>query len=62
MKSRLTHLILLLVASHGVGAQTPSGSAVIRLDPALDDIVSVDAKAELLKGDYFGFTEGPVWV
>lgn len=43
-------------------AQAPSGMSVQRLDPALDKIVSVDAKLELLKGDYFGFLEGPVWV
>jgi gluconolactonase len=35
--------------------------AVLRLDPALDAIVSADAKVELVKGG-FGFTEGPVWV
>src|SRR5215475_14986976 len=35
--------------------------AVVRLDPALDALVSPDAKVELVKGG-FGFTEGPVWV
>ena len=35
--------------------------SVLRLDPALDAIVSADAKVELVKGG-FGFTEGPVWV
>lgn len=34
---------------------------IIRLDPALDQIVSADAKLETL-GDHFGLTEGPVWV
>src|SRR5271155_1640551 len=43
-------------------AQTPSGGAVVRMDPTLDEIIAPDAKAELLKGDYFGFLEGPVWV
>src|SRR6266851_3913410 len=33
-----------------------------RLDPALDAIVTTSAKAELVKGDYFGFLEGPLWV
>jgi len=32
-----------------------------RLDPALDALVSANAKVELVKGG-FGFTEGPVWV
>src|SRR5215468_11573720 len=35
--------------------------AVLRLDPALDALVSPDAKVELVKGG-FGFTEGPVWM
>lgn len=34
---------------------------VERLDPALDAVVSADAKIEMVKGG-FGFTEGPVWV
>ena len=34
---------------------------VVRLDPALDTVVSSDAKVELVKGG-FGFTEGPVWI
>src|SRR5262249_19222042 len=38
-----------------------SNQAVVRLDPALDALVSPDAKVELVKGG-FGFTEGPVWV
>jgi gluconolactonase len=41
-------------------AQT-SDQSVVRLDPALDALVSPDAKVELVKGG-FGFTEGPVWV
>ena len=35
--------------------------SITRLDPALDEIVSPEAKLEPL-GDYFGLTEGPVWV
>src|ERR1700688_1526790 len=42
-------------------AQTATEQAVVRLDPALDALVSPDAKVELVKGG-FGFTEGPVWV
>src|SRR6266851_1607772 len=38
-----------------------ANQAVVRLDPALDALVSPDAKVELVKGG-FGFTEGPVWV
>jgi gluconolactonase len=44
-------------------AQTGAVSnAVIRLDPALDALIAPNAKPELLKGDYFGAVEGPVWV
>ena len=38
-----------------------ANQAIVRLDPALDALVSSDAKVELVKGG-FGFTEGPVWV
>ena len=34
---------------------------VIRLDPALDALISPGAEIEKL-ADGFGFTEGPVWV
>src|SRR5262245_55999302 len=46
--------------SSWAAAQT-NEAAVERLDPALDALVSADAKVELIKGG-FGFTEGPVWV
>src|SRR6516225_5895423 len=42
-------------------AQSANDKSVTRLDPALDAVVSPDAKVELVKGG-FGFTEGPVWV
>ena len=38
-----------------------SGFAIVKLDPALDAIVSPDAALETV-GDRFGLTEGPVWV
>ena len=38
-----------------------SDKSVVRLDPALDALVSPDAKLELVRGD-FGFTEGTTWV
>jgi gluconolactonase len=55
-------LVLAIVSalSSAAAAQT-NGAAVERLDPALDALVSADAKVELIKGG-FGFTEGPVWV
>jgi gluconolactonase len=42
-------------------AQAPTGGNVVRLDPALDALVSPDARVELVK-DGFGFTEGTVWM
>jgi gluconolactonase len=41
--------------------QSAGDQAVVRLDAALDALVSPDAEIELVKGG-FGFTEGPVWV
>ena len=38
-----------------------SGFTIVRLDPALDAIVSPDAALETI-GDRFGLTEGPVWI
>lgn len=44
-------------------AQAPAtDQAVVRIDAALDAIVSADARVEPLKGDYFGALEGPLWV
>src|ERR1019366_4797545 len=44
-----------------VAAQAESPNAVLRLDPALDAIVSPDSKVEKLAGGFL-FLEGPVWV
>jgi hypothetical protein len=55
-------LAVTLIGVAWVSAQTQSASTVVRLEPALDAIIAADAKAELLKGEYFGFVEGPVWV
>ena len=54
-----------VVTSIGPGlafAQTLSGGTIRRLDPALDAIVPANAKLEVLKADYFGSSEGPVWI
>ncbi len=46
-----------------MNSQTTAEKAfrIIRLDPALDEIVAPNAKLEVL-GEHFGLTEGPVWV
>ena len=64
MKKLWMPVVILFVAITGVRvatAQKPSDRAVVRLDPALDALVSPDAKLEVVKGG-FGFTEGALWV
>jgi gluconolactonase len=67
--TRVVIPLLLAAATVGVAQQAlksaqpkPIPAAVIRLDPALDALVPPNTKPELLKGDYFGAVEGPVWV
>ena len=52
-----------LLAGVFAAAQAPAERPfkIIKLDAALDEIISPDAKLETL-GDRFGLTEGPVWV
>jgi gluconolactonase len=50
-----------VLAGPSGSAQIAGGTVVERLDPALDAIVSSDAKLELLD-DHFGTSEGPIWV
>jgi gluconolactonase len=57
----VTAAIASVLAGSLATAQPSTGSGVVRLDPALDELISADAKVELVKGG-FGFTEGPVWV
>src|SRR5262245_23111917 len=62
-EGRMTRALVLAIVgalSSAAAAQT-NEAAVERLDPALDALVSANAKVELVKGG-FGFTEGPVWV
>jgi gluconolactonase len=48
-------------SSAQAAAADQSGFTIVRLDPALDAIVSADATLETV-GDRFGLTEGPLWV
>lgn len=60
----LTSVAIMTVLGLTPGAaQAPrqAEQVVVTLDPALDAIISTDAKLERLKEDYFGATEGPVW-
>jgi gluconolactonase len=49
------------VSSTSANPAETSGFAIVRLDSALDAIVSADATLDTV-GDRFGLTEGPVWV
>ena len=63
MNTRVCCCILLAIAGL-LSAQPPAGERpfkIVKLDPALDELISPDAKLETL-ADGFGLTEGPVWV
>ena len=53
--------LIFTIALAVLNVQAQSTTEVIRLDPALDNIVPVGAHVEQLADD-FGFPEGPVWV
>src|SRR6185503_15204576 len=61
LRALILTLAVALTAPSLAGQSAPT-AAVIRLDPALDALISADATVEVLKEDYFGATEGPVWV
>jgi gluconolactonase len=58
-------LLVATLAAMPLAAQptdpAPRPFRIVRADPALDELVSSDARLDLL-GDRFGLTEGPVWV
>lgn len=60
---RLRFVVLALAIAVLLRAQPPAERPfkIVKLDPALDELISPDAKLETL-GDRFGLTEGPVWV
>ena len=62
MPPRLLLAAVLACASIPTAALHAASGDVERLTPALDAIVSVDAKLEIVKQDYFGAAEGPIWV
>jgi len=64
MRLRLRFGILALAIPGLLSAQPPAPERpfeIVKLDPALDELISPDAKLETL-ADGFGLTEGPVWV
>lgn len=64
MRYILLGILAVAVVSLKLVAVQPSGDApgVERLDAALDEILSVDARLDVIKQDYFGAAEGPTWV
>ncbi len=66
MKNLWMFLTVFLIMGFGLGtsyAQMSSDTpTVLKIDPALDDVISTDAKLDKVKGDYFMFIEGPTWV
>ncbi|MDA1095561.1 MAG: SMP-30/gluconolactonase/LRE family protein [Acidobacteria bacterium] len=59
----VTCLLLTLPAAWTMAiAQTPNVSTVVKMDAALDEIVTPDSRLELLVKDGFEGGEGPVWV
>lgn len=54
-------LLAIVVGVPFAGAQTSTGQVVERFAPALDALISPDARLELLS-DRFTFIEGPLWV
>src|SRR6266516_6675824 len=62
MKNSSISAAILFAATLGASAQAQGDKpAVVRLAPALDALVSPDARLQLVKGG-FGFTEGLIWV
>jgi gluconolactonase len=55
--------IVLAIGWNAGSAQTPSAPGdVVKMDPALDEILAPGTKMEMLKAEGFDGGEGPVWV
>lgn len=62
MNGVLVRVLALGIVPYALGHAIAYGGSVLRLDPALERIVSSNARLHVLKSDYFGSSEGPVWV
>jgi gluconolactonase len=62
VKQLLMDVAFVIVLGCGWVSAQIAASDVVRVDPALDGVVSADAKLEVVKGDYFGMLGKPVWV
>ncbi len=61
MKKLLFPAILLAVCACQPKSEMKTTGTIERLDPALDNIISTDAKIEII-AEGFDWTEGPLWV
>ncbi len=62
MKKLSISVLGIMFAFGLVSAQTPGAGSIQKLDPAMDALVSPNAKLEMLKPDFFGNAEGPLWI
>jgi gluconolactonase len=64
MKKTVLVVVATAVFVVGIHAQSPDQrrTGILKVDPALDAIISSNAKIQILKEDYFGISEGPVWI
>jgi len=60
--SSLLLAIVAVLSRAQTPSATPTATDVVRFDPALDSILSADAKLEMLPAEGFQGGEGPVWV
>ena len=61
MKKYCVLVAVLCLMTVGAGVESAQTKSVVRLDPALDEIVSPDAELQAVTSG-FGFTEGLTWV
>jgi gluconolactonase len=43
-------------------AAAPKPAGLMKVDPAMDDVIAPDTPVQTVVGDYFYFVEGPLWV
>lgn len=62
MRAALRFASVLLLVALALASPGAATRDVERLTPALDPIISTEARLEVVKQDYFGAAEGPTWV
>jgi len=55
--------LMVAMSSLPARAQSPAASGIVKFDPSLDQVLSADARLELLRGEgAFEGGEGPLWI